>query len=415
MTRYSFKLPDIGEGVVEAEIVEWHAAVGDPVAQDAPLVDVMTDKATVEITSPVSGKLAAIGGDPGDVLAVGSELAAFDTEHAKQLGNAELPKAAKEPVPTAASVAVEATDGLSPTRPSVAGTRRSDRSVHVLAAPSVRRRAYEAGLELSALRGSGPAGRVLHADLDQHVEQSTSVRMGERSQRIGTTEIRVRGLRRRIAERMTAAKRHIPHFSYVEEIDVTEVEDLRRQLNSRFENERGHLTFLPFLITAMGAALAVWPECNATYDEDAAVITQHSAVHVGIGTQTPQGLVVPVLRHAESLSLWECAREVRRLGDDARAGALAGNELAGSTITVTSLGPLGGISTTPILNRPEVAIVGVNRMIERPVVRHGRIEVRKMMNLSSSFDHRVVDGFSAASLIQRIKGNLECPATLFIE
>ncbi len=423
MSQYSFKLPDIGEGVVTAEIVEWHVSPGDFVEQDAPLVDVMTDKATVEIAAPIGGRVVALGGEPGVKLAVGSELVLFEIE-----GGAEADAAREkddEPAYTAKAASVPAQRQPSSPSPDLfvmrdepevrsRGHRRNEPARLALASPAVRRRAYELGVDLAHVTGSGPAGRISPADLDTFALGRRGHAVVGGAERHGATEIKVIGLRRTIAERMRAAKRHIPHFSYVEEIDVTEVERLRAELNECHASARGKLTFLPFLMTAMAVTLPEWPECNATYDDAAEIVTRHGAVNIGIGTQTPHGLVVPVVRHAEALDLWKCAEKIGTLSAAAREGRLSVDELRGSTITITSLGALGGIATTPVINRPEVAIVGVNRIVERPVVREGRIEVRKMMNLSSSFDHRVVDGFGAANWIQAIKRRLETPAMLFV-
>ncbi|EVT85920.1 branched-chain alpha-keto acid dehydrogenase subunit E2 [Pseudomonas aeruginosa VRFPA09] len=377
MGTHVIKMPDIGEGIAEVELVEWHVQVGDSVNEDQVLAEVMTDKATVEIPSPVAGRILALGGQPGQVMAVGGELIRLEVEGAGNL--AESP-----------------------------------------ASPAVRQRARDLGIELQFVQGSGPAGRVLHEDLDAYLTQDGSVtRSGGAAQgyaeRHDEQAVPVIGLRRKIAQKMQDAKRRIPHFSYVEEIDVTDLEALRAHLNQKWGGQRGKLTLLPFLVRAMVVALRDFPQLNARYDDEAEVVTRYGAVHVGIATQSDNGLMVPVLRHAESRDLWGNASEVARLAEAARSGKAQRQELSGSTITLSSLGALGGIVSTPVINHPEVAIVGVNRIVERPMVVGGNIVVRKMMNLSSSFDHRVVDGMDAAAFIQAVRGLLEHPATLFLE
>lgn len=418
MAEFSFKLPDIGEGVVEAEIVEWHIAPGDHVEQDAIVADVMTDKATVEITSPVTGRIVAVGCEAGQTLPVGGELILFDVNDAIDVSadasEFERGVSGTEKTHGAEAAAFPETDKTQ-SREEPAGNAPVDRARRPLASPAVRRRAHEEGVDLARIKGSGPSGRIRHHDLDRYQSHSSAKLTNALKCRTGVTEVKVMGLRRKIADQMSASKRHIPHFSYIEEVDVTELERLRRRLNEGHAAERAKLTLLPFLIKAMSVSLRSWPECNATYDDDREIVTQHAGIHVGIGTQTDQGILVPVVRHAEALGLWECATEIKRLSTGAREGKLPVGDLKGSTITITSLGALGGIATTPVINRPEVAIVGVNKIVERPVVRDGQIEVRKMMNLSSSFDHRVVDGFNAANWIQQIKARLEVPETLFVE
>jgi 2-oxoisovalerate dehydrogenase E2 component (dihydrolipoyl transacylase) len=422
MGRFTFKLPDVGEGVAEAEVVAWHVAVGDAVAEDQPLADVMTDKATVELTSPVAGKVLERNGAEGDTLAVGAPLVVLETEGetpaepvARAAPKAE-PAAAPAPAPPAREAAAPAVAEAAPPEAREAEQRAPSKpSGQVLAAPAVRARAEALGLDLSAIRGTGPEGRVTHADLD-----AVLTRGGRRrpsgpafAQREGAEAVKVIGLRRRIAEKMQDAKRRIPHFAYVEAVDVTDLEALRAHLNAA-HSERPRLTLLPFLIRALVVTLPEFPQINATFDDEAGVITRHAPVHVGIATQTPGGLMVPVVRHAETLDLWAAAEAVARAAAAAREGKAAREDLTGSTITITSLGPLGGIATTPIINAPEVAIIGPNKIVEQPVIRDGQIVVRKLMNLSSSFDHRVVDGYDAAAFIQRIKGLLEVPATLFL-
>ncbi len=408
MSRFTFKLPDVGEGIAEAEVVAWHAAVGDQVAQDQPLVDVMTDKATVELTSPVTGRLVERNGAEGDLVAVGAALAVLETEAA----TAEAAPAGPKPKARGETKAAPAQ-----TAPIQAAAPAATAKAGVLAAPAVRERARALGLDLASLAGTGPDGRVTHADLDA-VLTGGGVRAAAGAafaKREGVQDVKVIGLRRRIAERMQESKRRIPHFAYIEAVDVSELESLRAQLNQVHGEARGRLSLLPFLIRALVQALPAFPQINATFDDEAGVVHRHAAVHVGIATQTEAGLIVPVLRHAETLDLWAAAREIARLAGAARAGKAAREDLTGSTITITSLGPLGGIASTPVINAPEVAIIAPNRIVEQPVIREGRIVARKMMNLSSSFDHRVVDGHDAAEFVQRIKALLEHPATLFID
>jgi 2-oxoisovalerate dehydrogenase E2 component (dihydrolipoyl transacylase) len=393
MARYVFKLPDVGEGMVEAEISRWHVAAGDRIREDQPLVDVTTDKAVVEIPAPASGIVVSIHGAVGEKVAVGSELAVIETE--------------AEPHPQAAPVATPTAAAPTAVAPAKAG-------VHALAAPAVRQRARELGVELERIRGSGPSGRVTHADLDALLRGSTG-KAPAPARNDAVEEHRVVGIRRKIAERVQEAKRRIPHFSYIEEVDVTALEELRLHLNETHAGKRVRLTPLPFLMRALALALPAHPQINARFDDDKGVVHRHSAVHIGIATQTPSGLLVPVVRHAETRDLWDCAAAAARLAAAAREGKATRDELSGSTITITSLGALGGVASTPVINYPEVAIVGVNRIAERPVARNAVVVVRKMMNLSSSFDHRVVDGWDAAEFIQKVKSLLEQPATLFMD
>ncbi|MGE8115080.1 dihydrolipoamide acetyltransferase family protein [Pseudomonas sp.] len=422
MGTHVIKMPDIGEGIAQVELVEWFVKVGDVIAEDQVVADVMTDKATVEIPSPVSGKVLALGGQPGEVMAVGSELIRIEVEgsgnhvdvpQAKTVEAPSAPAAPKPAVPAPQPVSYQAPEQHveAPIVPRQPGDKP-------LASPAVRKRALDAGIELRYVHGSGPAGRILHEDLDAFMNKPHSPAgqaPGGYAKRTDSEQVPVIGLRRKIAQRMQDAKRRVAHFSYVEEIDVTAVEALRQQLNAKHGNTRGKLTLLPFLVRAMVVALRDFPQINATYDDEAQVITRHGAVHVGIATQGDNGLMVPVLRHAEAGSLWANAGEISRLANAARTNKASREELSGSTITLTSLGALGGIVSTPVVNTPEVAIVGVNRIVERPVVIDGQIVVRKMMNLSSSFDHRVVDGMDAAQFIQAVRGLLEQPACLFLE
>lgn len=444
MGIHIIKMPDIGEGIAEVELVAWHVQVGDMVTEDQTLADVMTDKATVEIPSSVAGRVLALGGAVGQVMAVGSEVIRIEVEGAGNLkeGDTEAkvaPAPAKSaqaaPVSIATAKPQEVAPAPVPTRtsaPAHAGNGSAARNAPAtpahhrapgdkpIAAPSVRHRAWELGVELQYVPGTGPAGRINHADLDAYVARAargaavggSDSRYLERSDEEAVPVI---GLRRKIAQKMQEAKRRIPHFTYVEEVDMTELEALRQRLNAQHGKTRGKLTVVPFLARAMVLALREFPHLNARYDDEADVLTKYGAVHLGLAAQTDAGLMVPVLRHAETMDLWACAVEVTRLAEAARTGKAGREELSGSTITLTSLGALGGIVSTPVINRPEVAIVGVNRMVERPMVRGGVVVVRQMMNLSSSFDHRVVDGMHAAEFIQKVRGYLECPATLFVE
>lgn len=425
MGRYVFRLPDVGEGIAEAELVGWHVHEGDAIAEDAPLVDVMTDKATVEIPSPRAGRVVSTMGEPGDKIRVGTELVVLEVEGEVQAERRQRvpprPAPQKPAAPPPPPVVERPTRPEPPApepEPMPAAPPREGSRARPLASPAVRHRAYELGIPLQFVPGTGPGGRIGHADLDAFVASgglNATLRRATAQRRQDVEEIRVIGLRRRIAERMQESKRRIPHYSYVEEVDVTALEDLRAGLNARHESSRARLTVLPFLARAIVQAVPRFPVVNALFDDEAGIVRRHGAVHVGIATQTPQGLVVPVLRHAEALDLWEAAAEITRLSTAAREGKATRDELTGSTITITSLGALGGIVATPVINYPEVAIIGVNRIAERPVVREGQIVIRKMMNLSSSFDHRVVDGWDAAEFIQALKRLLEQPATLFID
>jgi 2-oxoisovalerate dehydrogenase E2 component (dihydrolipoyl transacylase) len=463
--QFVFKLPDVGEGTAEAEIVAWHVRPGDVIQEDAPLVDVMTDKATVEMTSPVAGKVISIHGEPGDMAPVGGAIAVFEVEgqnDAPAIAPAQSARPAAAPPPATAKAngaalrqpaapakvsvppaaeppqakprikapsgavwseaETQAAIGAKPA-PSQAVARAASRDTSVRewgaanASPAVRARAQKLGVDLGAIRGTGPDGRVTHEDLDAILAPvAGSLRsrsaLGERN---GIEPVKVIGLRRKIAEKMQDAKRRIPHFAYVEEADLTELEELRAHLNATKRNDQPKLTLLPFLMRALVLALPDFPQINARFDDGAGVVYRHENVDIGIATQTDNGLIVPVVRHAEARDLWDSATEVLRLAAAVRANTATKEELSGSTITITSLGALGGIVTTPVINHPEVAIIGVNKLVERPVVKNGAIVVRKMMNLSSSFDHRVVDGYDAAAFIQRVKGMLEHPAALFIE
>ena len=402
MSQYVFKMPDLGEGTVDAEIVAWHTKPGDAVAEDQLIVEVMTDKAAVEVPAPISGRVVSITGTPGDKVAVGSPLIVFEVGE----GNAPSEAAgAAAPMQTAAPAA--AAPMPTPAAAQEPGALPPARPGRVMASPANRRRAHEAGIDLATVVGSGPGGRIVRGDLDS--ADGRSATSGPE-----TSEIKVIGLRRLIAERMSEAKRNIPHFAYVEEVDVTELEALRRHLNLSPPAGAAALSYLPLVVKALTRVLDSFPQCNVLYDAARGVLVRHRAVHVGIATQTPDGLKVPVVRNAHALGLWEVAGEIRRLAERARSGKATRDELSGSTITVTSLGKLGGIASTPIINAPEVAIIGLNKAVERPVVHQGAVVVRRIMNLSSSFDHRFVDGYDAAAMIQALKELLEHPAAIFI-
>lgn len=411
MSRYVFKMPDLGEGTVSAEVVEWKVKVGDMVKEDQVIAEVMTDKAAVEIPSPVTGRVVSVTGQAGDMVAVGAELIAFDTSGAAPAESATAAKAAAAAPSPPAAAKPAAAPPASSAAPAAAGPAR------VMASPATRRKAHVAGVDLTTVPGSGPGGRISAADIESVIagKGSGGARPAAFVPKEGVEEIKIIGVRRVIAERMSAAKRNIPHFAYVEEVDVTELESLRQYLNSRQPKGSPSLTYLPFLVAALVRVLERFPQCNAVHDAERNVILRHAAVHVGVATQTPDGLKVPVVKHAEARSLVDLAAEIRRVSEAARSNKATREELMGSTITVTSLGKLGGIASTPVINAPEVAIVGVNKAVDRPVVLQGAIAIRRIMNLSSSFDHRFVDGFDAAAMIQALKEKLEHPATIFIQ
>ncbi len=414
MSRYVFKLPDLGEGTVEAELMAWHVRPGDVVREDDVIADVMTDKANVEIPSPVSGTVVSTTGDAGDMIAVGSDLIVFETtaDTAPQTATGD-----SEPEPAAASETAPPDGAQAPVAAAAATPKPAGRNKRPLTSPAVRRLARETGVDLSAVAGSGPRGRILKSDLESYVRRGPAAPVPAaltRQRATGSDEVKVIGVRRLIAQRMSESKRNIPHFAYVEEIDVTELEALRKHLNANAPEGGTPLTYLPFLVLALNRALKKFPQCNATHDAERNVVVRHHGVHVGIATQTDNGLMVPVVRHAESLDLYEISDEIRRVSTAAREGKATKDELKGSSITITSLGKMGGIVTTPVINAPEVAIIGVNKAVDRPVVIDGAIAVRRIMNLSSSFDHRFVDGYDAAALIQELKAMLEHPATIFM-
>ncbi len=419
MSTYVVKLPDVGEGIAEAELVEWHVAVGDVITEDQPIADVMTDKATVELPSPVGGTIARLGAEAGDVVAIGSELVWIETDG----GDAPVaPAAVPEEAPAQEAPAEPPAAGSDGDRPAsgVDAAAAPLRSTGALAAPAVRRRAADLGIALTSVSGTGPDGRVVHGDLDRLIaERPTTARVAATRVAPQVVDddfeaVKVIGLRRNIAQRMQESKRRIPHFTYVEEVDVTAVEQLRAELNRQYEGSRPRLTVLPLLMRAVIVAVGEFPQMNARFKDDDGVVERHAAVHFGVATQTSKGLMVPVVDHAEGHDIWSLAAEVARLSAAARDGTVTLDELHGSTITITSLGALGGVVTTPVINYPEVAIVGVNKIVTRPAFADGAWLPRQMMNLSSSFDHRVVDGWDAAQFVQRIKSLLETPALLFV-
>ena len=420
MGSYSFKLPDIGEGIAEAEIVAWHVAVGDVVEEDAPLADVMTDKATVEMTSPVAGKVVKIAGEAGEMIAIGSILVVIETEGDE--------KAAPQPAPAVATAPHEAAQVVKPDpvpepvaevkpdpkpEPTPAPVAKAGEHKRVLASPAVRQRAKDLGIDLADVKAAED-GRVRHADLDAFLSYNAGGGYRAAGGKRADEQVRVIGLRRRIAENMAASKRAIPHFTYVEEIDVTKLEELRADLNAT-RGAKPKLTMLPLLITAICKTLPDFPMINARYDDEGGIVTRSGAVHLGIAAQTDAGLMVPVIRDAQDRNVWQLASEIVRLAEAARSGKASSAELSGSTLTITSLGPLGGIATTPVINRPEVAIIGPNKVVERPVFRDGVVVAAKLMNLSMSCDHRVVDGWDAASFVQALKRLIETPALLFVD
>jgi 2-oxoisovalerate dehydrogenase E2 component (dihydrolipoyl transacylase) len=420
MSRHVVKLPDLGEGTVSSEIVAWHVKVGDHVAEDQAMVEMSTDKAVVDMPAPVAGRVVSLGGQPGDHIAVGAELIVLETEGG--VAAAEAPEKSETPKKEAAPAPKEKAAGshLSLVPPTA---RAAPRTGRVLASPATRRRARESGIDLTTVVGSGRDGRIQRQDLDAAISNQTQTAPGTaarsggatRQPRTGTEEIRILGVRRVSAQRVAESKRNIPHFAYVEEVDITELERLRKHLNSKQPKGAPSYTYLPFLGMALIRVIERFPKCNARYDAERNVLVQHRGVHLGVATQTGDGLKVPVVHHAETLSLSELAAQIRRVAQAARDGTASRSELSGSTITITSLGKLGGIVSTPIINAPEVAIIGVNKAVERPVVQHGQIAVRLMMNLSSSFDHRFIDGYDAAEIVQALKEMLEQPATIFIE
>ena len=403
MVNYEFKLPDIGEGVVEGEIVTWHVAIGSVVKEDDALVDVMTDKATVTIPSPINGIVSSLSGEIGDMVAVGTTLIGFNTDSSEENIEDSKNQDVSEPVATPEPVAV---------------SNNNNTQKKILASPAVRRRARENRINLSIVNGTGPAGRIRQSDIDAYLAADGATADNQinpvKKKREDVTEIKVVGLRRKIAEQMVISKRTIPHFSYFEEIDVTELEKLRQSLNATRDDTQPKLTYLPFIMLALSKIMPQHPECNARYDDQANVVSRFGGLHIGIATQTERGLYVPVVKHVEAMDIWKAASEMQRVSGSARNGTASLDELSGSTFTITSLGRDGGLGATPIINHPEVAILGVHNAREMPVVRDGNIVIRRIMNVSSSFDHRVVDGADGAALIQNLKRMLETPALIFI-
>lgn len=438
MAERIIKLPDVGEGIAEAELVEWHVKVGDIVREDDLLAAVMTDKATVEIPAPIDGEVLWIGAEIGDTVAIGSAIVRLkiagdapsaeepEAERADSIAPepapetpepqpaAATPKAAEPAAPVAMPTSVP--KRTAPPQAAAVPAPRRAAGEKPVASPAVRLKAREAGIDLRQIAGSGPAGRILHDDLDAFLRRGPEAeRKPGLSEKSGVTDVKIVGLRRRIAEKMALSKSRIPHITIVEDVNVSPLEDLRATLNRKPTAERPKLTLLPFLMRAMVKALAEQPNLNALFDDEAGIVHQHAGIHLGIATQTPGGLMVPVVKHAEARDIFGCALELNRVAERARDGTASRDELTGSTITITSLGAMGGIATTPVINHPEVAIVGVNKMMVRPVWDGTTFVPRKMMNLSSSFDHRVVDGWDAAVFVQRLKELLENPALLFVD
>ena len=437
MSKYIFNLPDIGEGIAEAEIVKWHVRIGDVVAEDDQLADVMTDKATVEMEAPVSGRISAIAGEEGDIISIGSMLVEIEVEGDVDLDELEELEASEDngdKVDADVAKSVQATEikeeiekesvqaevKKESEEAPVTDTEKTDIEPSgeghrkVLATPAVRKRAADLGVDLSQVKAQGD--HIRHSDLDAYLNYGSGqgYRPSGASQKRADEVIKVIGMRRKIAQNMAESKRNIPHFSYVDEIDMTEIEDMRADLNANRGN-RPKLTILPLIITAICKSLPDFPMLNATFDDEAGVVTRHGSVHLGMATQTDQGLMVPVLKNAQDLNIWQLSSEISRLAASARDGSAKATDLSGSTLTLTSLGPLGGIATTPVINRPEVAIIGPNKIVERPMIIDGEIHARKLMNLSISCDHRVVDGYDAASYVQALKHFLETPVLLFAD
>ncbi len=425
MGIFSIRLPDVGEGVAEAELVEWNVKVGDTVLEDDMVGAVMTDKAAVEIPTSVTGKVIWLGGEVGDVIAVGAELLRVEVEGdgntdgaepepkrvvSKEPQNIEPSDTVPEVTPDSSSIGAKAPVTELP----VHNTNQSIGGSKPLAAPSVRKAARDRGIDLRSVNGSGPAGRITHDDLQSHHQNGQNSTYGKQPN-TSVEEVKMVGLRRLIANKMSQSKKHIPHITIVEEIDVTSLEQTREELNTSYEADRGKLTVLPFMMKAVVEAVRLQPVINSLFDDNADVVRQYGGVHIGIATQTDNGLMVPVVRHCEVRNLWESANEVGRLASACRDGTAGRDELSGSTITITSLGPLGAIATTPIINHPEVAIVGINKMVIRPFWDGQQFVPRKMMNISCSFDHRVVDGWDAAVMVQKLKTLLEQPAMLLVE
>ncbi len=421
MGIFAFKLPDIGEGVVEGEVVEWMVSVGDTVKEDDPILSVMTDKATVEIPSPTDGVVKSIVGEPGTILAVGQVCIEFETDGEgtpapieEKVEEKPEPVAKPDPEPATEPAPEPVSKPAPAAKPTPVVTAAP--GARPLASPAVRQRARESGIDLAGVSGSGPAGRITHSDLDTWKDAGSPVAAAGpmRTALTGVTEVPVIGLRRKIAESMTASYSTIPHFSYFEEVDITDLETLRVHLNASRTDGQPKLTYLPFIMQGLVKALGENPVCNALYDDEKGVVSRHDAIHLGIATQTDRGLYVPVVKHVEAQDVWTSATEMQRVSQAARDGTASLDELTGSTFTITSLGRMGGLGATPIINKPEVGILGVHNAVDTPVVRNGQIVIRKMLRLSSSWDHRVVDGWDGAVLVQRLKTLLENPATIFM-
>ena len=423
MARKAFKLPDIGEGVVEGEIVTWHVEVGSPVSEDDAIVDVMTDKSTVTIPSPYSGTIVALNGEVGDMVAVGAVLVEFEStgeSGSEAEASPELVEAApsEDVMPEAPQLEEKEEESQShqPTTPAMTSPATPPKAANstVLASPAVRRRARESGIDLSMVVGSGRGGRIQQSDLDTALATGGSSPSPRSVKRVGTREMKVVGLRRKIAEQMVISTSSIPHFSYFEEVDVTALEELRQLLNSERVEGQPKLTYLPFIMLALSKAFERHKKCNAVFDEESGVVTEHDAVNLGIATQTDRGLYVPVVKHVEAMDVWQAATEMQRVTGSARDGTATLEDLSGSTFTITSLGRDGGLGATPIINHPEVGILGVHKARDMPVARSGSIVIRRIMNLSSSWDHRIVDGADGAALVQDLKKMLENPALIFM-
>lgn len=436
MSSYPFKLPDLGEGVVEAEIVAWHVQPGDVVGEDDPLVEVMTDKATVMLPAASAGRVVSLHGRIGETVCVGHTLLKLQAEGGDpapagpqagsradengQIGHREAAesrdrRAAGDPV-LLSGTTHEKSDGETARAVEQSEATRQAGSAEPLASPAVRRHARRQGVDLSRVHGSGPGGRITHDDVDRtlsHHPAASAEAPEEVLDSEGITTIHLSGMRRRMAERLASSHSRIPHFSYFEEVDVTELEELRQHLNERRTDEQTRLTYLPFIMLAVARALNLHPQLNAHFS-DGQIVTRFDWVHLGVATQTDRGLCVPVVRHVESLSLEEAGAELRRVIQAARSGTIHREELTGSTFTISSLGRYGGLGATPVINPPEVAIFGVHRAEDRPVVRRGQITIRRMLNVSGSFDHRVLDGVDAAAFIQTVKDMLQHPAMIFI-
>lgn len=417
MSQYSFKLPDLGEGIVVSEIVEWHVQIGDQVTEDQHIVDVMTDKAVVEVTAPVSGIVAKLACDAGVEIPVGSELILFDTNTDQDNTDNKTEPASNntlETTPLATSPTTTVIPAAVSSANSVAAAIDSRASQHILTSPSVRKRARHSGIDLSLVSGSGKFGRINNEDLERFIASGGAQMSTTSSSDQGTSEVKISGLRRAIAKKMLQSKRNIPHYSYVEEVDLTALETLRAHLNKNKQEQQSKLTLLPFIIKALNKVLPDFPHCNAHYNEESQILTQHSNINVGIATMTELGLLVPVVKNSQAHDIWQNAAELTRVTGVTKQGKAKSDELSGSTITITSLGAIGGIVTTPIINAPETCIIGINKMQQRAVVIDGKIEIRTMMNISSSFDHRIVDGYDGALLIQALKTMLENPGAIFV-